>query len=500
LRAAGAKTAFPLARLKAKKVLDIQYQNRTCWLLEEPKDVQNRDTVLAWLSAWRSSKASTAGGSGSKQNSEGGEGEGAAAKDRKKAEEKFWRQRTVESMEKRLRPPSAMDLWDQDVPPGTGMPSPGATGDTCRIYALQPSEEPYEDMPPLALALTEERRFPLNSLRTLHLDKLVSRPQEESSTTGGAGAALVHALLSVAESQGQVLTVEPQSSALETYFSRLGFRHAPDMDPYLWFHAGSGGSYPRDEGGLSSVDLRYILPSREDYERLLGAFKRAPIRIATSEEAFFGLRQDSALARDVFAVRVRRSENAARPQASVMHFQRSGPGAAYEEAGKPDSVGVNEALAVMRNPEMLRGIGWKAASALPSSGAHGGPMYMTLGSCSVVQRVYPFPGFGSKGIEMVIDSLELPMRPDPFYSLTVRMPLGMLGEGGAEMTKRLLEDFKVRATFHPASSSAWNLEVATSDGLVAASLGAAAEPMPLPELEYEKEVQPVRTRVAVKEA
>jgi hypothetical protein len=123
-------------------------------------------------------------------------------------------------------------------------------------------------------------------------------------------------------------------------------------------------------------------------------------------------------------------------------------------------------------------------------------MYVTLGSCSVVQRVYPFPGLASKGIEMIIDSLELPMRPDPIYSVTVRMPLGLLREG-AKMTTTLLDDFHVRAHFSPAST-AWNLEVATSDGLAAASMAAAMEPMPLPEVEMEAVARVLRTRVAVK--
>ncbi|CAE7173921.1 unnamed protein product, partial [Symbiodinium pilosum] len=110
--------------------------------------------------------------------------------------------------------------------------------------------------PPLAIAAVSERAFPLEPLEAMHVDAIVTQPD---AAARGLGAVLLRCLVQQAATANQVLVLEPQSAGLEAYFTRLGFQHVEEVDPYLWIPSGAlpGGD----------VDVRYVLVQDEDYQR-----------------------------------------------------------------------------------------------------------------------------------------------------------------------------------------------------------------------------------------
>lgn len=429
----------------AEALIEVQLDGQPCQIREWFVDA-HFSTIDAWLDSWKGG----ARGSGDKAE-----------------EVHFWRQRTLLAMQQKLQA-VAFAATPGDLRFGS---RPGEGGEVLRrravdrasspgfhVYALHAQGSPSDV--PMALALAMERPFPLANLRALHLEQLVTQPAAGGQAYGGGagpGAALVRGLACLSGKLGLVLTVEPQSSALEQYFARLGFCHAPAIDPYAWFLVG-GAAGP-------TVELRYILPAAGDYERLLGAFKRQPLWLANAEDVFFTARGDD-LARNVLAVTVSKGETVAQATAWVRHFQRSGPGAAYV-AGTPESVAVVDAMGVTRNLEALDAVDWASARALRPEGASTGS-YVVYGRCSASQRTYPMPGLTKHGIELVTEKCELPMSGIPVASIYATVPFGLLCDA-AEAFKQLLDRFKVRAVLHR-NSVLWNLELVQSNGLVAATM------------------------------
>jgi hypothetical protein len=261
-----------------------------------------------------------------------------------------------------------------------------------------------------------------------------------------------------------VLTVEPQSSALESYFGDLGFRPAPQIDPYLWFLTDSSASE-----GRGAVEVRYVFSDSTDHDRLLVAFKRPPLWNATLEEVFVSSRQDAPRL-EIVNVQISRMESFTSPKATARLFKRGGAQQSHK-AGSVEAVGLSEAAGVMRNPDLLGRVAWSAAGSMsvdPDAAAVHGGRFTVLGRCNVSQRAFPLPGFASRGIELVIDACELPTCADPVYSVWAKAPLSLLGDV-VEALKALLDKYRVRASLCP-SSTAWNLELVLSDGLTAASM------------------------------
>uniref|UniRef100_A0A7S1R9Y2 Uncharacterized protein n=1 Tax=Alexandrium catenella TaxID=2925 RepID=A0A7S1R9Y2_ALECA len=404
----------------------VSHKGRSCSLVEWSLP-ESFSTLDDWLDHWKY---------------------GVAGSGRQDAESKFWRQRTVMAVQQKLEARCRPDFSGRESRPGE---------DTFEIFTLHLDGELTN--PPLALALADRQPFPMGGYDALHIAQLVASPEVPQELVG-AGAALVRALLPVASDAGQVLTVEPQSKNLEAYFSRLGFMHAPTVDRYLWFLADTGGS---DAQPL--VELRFVLGSRDDHDRLLAAFKRPASWISSSEEVFVTLREDYSRC-NVMAIRMSRLETIARAEASARHFYRSGAGGAYK-AGASEPVEVSDAMTVMRNPCMLDQLDWTTAQLLGASDGVG-PRYVITGRCTIAQRAFPLAGVPGTGLEMVIDELELPVTAEPVFSVSVHAPLPGVDEVSSAV-KSLLDKFGVRASFRPAPE-AWNLEVVQSNGLVAAGL------------------------------
>jgi hypothetical protein len=278
----------------------------------------------------------------------------------------------------------------------------------------------------------------------------------------GAGAALVRSLLSFATATGRVVTVEPQSAALEAYFSNLGFRPAPQIDPYLWFLTDANAG-----GGM--VEVRYVFPDVDDHDRLLVAFKRPPLWTATQEEVFVTSRTDLAR-QEIVGVRVSRMESFVSPKATARLFKRSGAQEPHKP-GPAETVGLDEAAGVMRNPDLLGQLDWDVTDSMrvdPDAAAIHGGRFTVLGRCNVSSRAFPLPGLASAGIELVIDACELPTCVEPVYSVSAVAPISLLGNA-VEALKTLLDKYRVQIALCP-SSTTWNLDLVLSDGLAAASM------------------------------
>jgi len=263
-----------------------------------------------------------------------------------------------------------------------------------------------------------------------------------------------------------VLTVEPQSAALESYFGGLGFRPAPQIDPYLWFLMDS--SADESEGG-SAVEVRYVFADGTDHDRLLVAFKRPPLWTAKQEEVFICSRQDAPRL-EIVNVQISQVESYVSPKATARLFKRGGAQQTHK-VGPAEAVELSEAAGVMRNPDLLGLLSWRAVGSMrvdPGAAAVHGGRFTVLGRCNVSQRAYPLPGFASQGIDFVIDACELPTCADPVYSVWAKAPLSLLGDV-VEAMKSVLDKYRVRASLCP-SSTAWNLELVLSDGLTAAGM------------------------------
>ncbi|CAE7037732.1 unnamed protein product [Symbiodinium sp. CCMP2592] len=243
----------------------------------------------------------------------------------------FWRQRMIVAMKKRLESAAF------DEPPRGGAPA-----SDFRVYSVH--QAPAEA--PLAIAAVSDRPFPLEPLGALHVDAIVTQPD---ASARGLGAVLLRCLVQQAAAANQVLVLEPQSAGLEAYFTRLGFQHIEELDPYLWVP--SGALPGRD------VDVRYVLVQDEDYQRLVAAFKRPPAWTGVTEEIFLSARQDTA-ALDVMALRV--SSQGTSRRAFARRMQREAPGRPYK-AGDVEDVDPAEVMAIMRGPEKLEEVDWACA-------------------------------------------------------------------------------------------------------------------------------------------
>jgi len=441
------------AQSDARRVLELTHGGQKCVLVQW---YTNKHIAAAdeWLEGWK-----------------GGGGQGEA---------KFWRNRTIMTVQQKLQM-MAGTLYDEEARTkgrfdGTDR-GPKKEAPTFQIYALHAEGELSQ--PPLALALTTERPFPVGGLKALHIDQLLSNPGA-SKELSGSGAALVRSLLDFAAGTGSVLTVEPQSAELEAYFGRLRFQKAPLLDPYLWFHGGSSLE------GAPLVEVRYALPSADDYERILAAFKRPPLWIEKSEEAFMSPRNDSA-GLDTFVLRIARMEAVGMAKATVKLFERGRVGGSYVEVGEAITLDVVDAMGVMRNPDALdkvrgdlRGSAELAevaeaqerAKSLDKGAFARRPVsFVVNGRCTVQQRSYPMPGMASEGVELILDSLDLPMSVDPICSASLRVPLPLLAEA-SDAIQRFFSTFKVRAGMHH-SSAVWNLEMVQTNGIAAAQMEAS---------------------------
>lgn len=407
---------------------DLCWQGNRCRLDVIPA---TSDVVASWLDGWMSS-------------SDGSQ------------ETRFWRQRMIIVMKQRLQNASGHDRDGY----GAAKHLPTASFE---IYALRAEGAGHEEVP-LALAFINARRFPLAPLQALHLEQFLRAPDAP-----GAGAVLLEALLRIAMQAGKLLTVDPQSEGLESYFSGVGFQRATELDPYLWFRAG--------ESSLSMVELRYPLTDDEGYDRLLAAFKRPPAWVSLSEEAFFVARED-VTALDVLSVSTLRPKaTSGLPRAFARRLHRRSPSDAYEvEIG--EEIPLIEAMGVMRGPNMLSQVNWPVAESLGSSHSSHQRIFTGLGRCSITQRAYPLPGvpLAWGGAELVIESLELPMRSEVICSVVVICRLGVLSDV-LETTRALFNTFKVRAVLHR-NPTAWNVEVVQSNGLNAAMLQSQSPPLP----------------------
>lgn len=375
----------------------------------------------------------------------------------------FWRRRTMMAMQRKLEVAAGFADDDGREPwrPVGSAPPP------LRVFALHPAPAGDGDdaegsafAEPVALAMTTDRAFPVEPLDAMHLEQLIA-----AADAGGAGAALVWAIAWEAAEAGLVMTVEPQSDNLEGYFAHVGFHRSKQIDPYLWFYGGGKVADLR-------LDLRYPLPTDEDYDRLLSAFKRPPMWIASAEEVYISWRSDPA-AREVLTVRVERLEAATFAKASVSRLQRAGVGATYGAATLREDVPVVEAMGVLRNPAMVESVGWQLAEEFYKGS--GGLGYVVVGRCTVQSRAYPLPGLVDQKVEMIVESLELPMMQAPIRSVVITTPLINLPEA-TQAVRNFLDTFRVRASLHR-GGNAWGLELVQSDGLVAAVM----EPPPLPE-------------------
>jgi len=442
------------------RILEVQHEGKTCVLLEWKAEKQF-ETIDAWLEEWKY----------------GGEGGGAGAK-----EAKFWRQRTLMAMQQKLQKlafdPDGGRRGDGGVEiqlrRGEDVLVSGGGQAKLRVFGLHPEED--LSGPPLAVAFALERPFALSSFGAFHIEQLVKRPPSRStegeapveSFLQKAGAALVNALAAYAVKEDKVLTVEPQSKALEGYFGKLGFRNSEAIDKFVWFMAGAPAvpGEPSSDGPISTtVGLRYVLASEQDYDRLLIAFKRAPLWLARSEEAFFTARADTA-AKNVVSVRVARIETLALAKACVRRYQRAGTGGDYT-AGVPLDIEVNGAMSVMRTPVAMDMLDWAETVGLRNAGEEHG-QYLVLGRCTVAQRAFPMPGLTKYGIELVVDACELPLKSDPVYSISAEVPLS-LAANAAECIRLLFETMRVRAALQR-NSRLWSLELVLTDGLAALTM------------------------------
>eukprot|EP00439_Symbiodinium_sp_Y106_P066735 s1069_g10.t3 len=351
----------------------------------------------------------------------------------------FWRQRMIVAMKKRLESAAF------DEPPRGGAPAADF-----RVYSVHQARAEA----PLAIAAVSDRPFPLEPLGALHVDAIVTQPD---ASARGLGAVLLRCLVQQAAAANQVLVLEPQSAGLEAYFTRLGFQHIEELDPYLWVP--SGALPGRD------VDVRYVLVQDEDYQRLVAAFKRPP--------AWTG---DTA-ALDVMALRV--SSQGTSRRAFARRMQREAPGQAYK-AGDVEDVDPAEdriVMAIMRGPEKLEEVDWACAQDFGGGSRSSLPgHYSGLGRCSVSQKAFPLPGllpaYGKA--DLVIESLELQMRTDPVYSVSICCKVGALAEV-LDISRNLFSNFRVRAVLHR-NPVAWDLEVVQSDGLAYAAIQSQQPP------------------------
>ncbi|CAE7335860.1 unnamed protein product [Symbiodinium natans] len=257
----------------------------------------------------------------------------------------------------------------------------------------------------------------------------------------------------------EILALEPQSAGLEAYFARLGFQHIEELDPYLWIPSGAlpGGD----------VDVRYLLVQDQDYQRLLAAFKRPPAWTGVTEEIFLSARQDTT-ALDVMALRV--SSQGTSRRAFARRLQREAPGRPYK-AGAEEDVDPVEVMAVMRGPEKLEEVDWACAEGFGGGAWTSLPGHFSgLGRCSVSQKAFPLPGllpaYGKA--DLVVETLELQMRADPVYSVSICCKVGALAEV-LDISRNLFDNFRVRAVLHH-NPIAWDLEVVQSDGLAYAAI------------------------------
>lgn len=406
----------------------LEHQGACCQLVEWPLK-KSALKVAEWLDGWRS---------------------GALNQD---SELRFWSQRTVMAMQKRLE----VILYGDDERSGRGTIGRPAPPDP-RIWALHGAGGP--ESVPLAIAFTVERPFALAPLEAMHLENLVSQPGL-SPEQRGVGAVLVQGLCRHAEEDGRVLTVDPQSAALETYFKKRGFVQAPALDLYTWYVPGEA---------QSEVEIRFGLATPKDYERLVGAFKRPPLWMALAEEVYICGREDTQ-SLDVLEIQVAREESAAsRRKAMIRRLRRSHPGANYS-VGPREEVDVNEAMRIMRQPELLEQVEWVSADGLGMN--HGGRRtFVLIGRCSVIQKAFPLPGFGTDpkvgGKQLILEAIELPMQPEPIYSACCSCTLLTLQED-LEAVSKLLEGFHAKAALWRAPKT-WNLELVKTEGLSAAAL------------------------------
>jgi len=373
--------------------------------------------LLSWLDTW-----DTAGRGGQETN--------------------FWRRRVVMAMQQRLQ-----KVADSENSSG---------GAELQIYSVHQTPEGQA----LAIAVTSERPLGLEPLRALHLDQIASSPEAAGK---GFGAALLRGLVQRAQMAQQLLVLEPQSPELEAYFLRQRFRPAKELDPYLWIPLDLSPQLPR-------VQLRYVL-QEEDHERLLAAFKRPPEWTGVTEEFFLASRQDTS-ALEVLALRVFRE--GVRRTGAAWRMTRASPAAAYQ-AQAAEEVELAEAMAVMRSPEKLEEVAWDCAQGFGRGKGRLPGNFAGLGRCSVYQKAYSLPGLApSLGVEMVVEALELQMRPDPIYSISISCTVGILAEV-LEAARHFLDSFHIRAALHR-NPNAWDVEVVQSDGLALASM----EMPPLP--------------------
>ncbi|CAE7200464.1 unnamed protein product, partial [Symbiodinium sp. CCMP2456] len=76
--------------------------------------------------------------------------------------------------------------------------------------------------------------------------------------------------------------------------------------------------------------------------------------------------------------------------------------------------------------------------------------------------------------DLVIESLELQMRTDPVYSVSICCQVGALAEV-LDISRNLFSNFRVRAVLHR-NPVAWDLEVVQSDGLAYAAIQSQQPP------------------------
>jgi len=361
-------------------------------------------------------------------------------------ETNFWRQRMIVAMKSRLEKLA----FDPGSEAGDEAPF--------QVYSVHNSSNSSK---PLAVAMVSTRSFNLEPLTALHLDHIVNSPEPQSK---GFGATLLQGLVQRAAMSKQVLVIEPQSPGLEAYFTRLGFRHIKEVDPYLWIPSG-----PLDQ----EVSLRYVLLEDADHERLLAAFKRPPEWTGVTEQFYMASRQDTS-SLDVLALFT--CSRATYRRGFARRMRREKPSAPYK-VDVVEEVDLSEIMAIMRSPEKLEEVSWASAEGFgqgPWTSLPGN--FSGVGRCSVSQKAFPLPGLHpSLGkIDFVVESLEWQMRRDPVYSVSITCTLGILAEV-LEVARDFFNTFRIRAAFHH-NPLAWDIEVVQSDGLALASM----ESPPLP--------------------
>eukprot|EP00929_Paragymnodinium_shiwhaense_P107999 TRINITY_DN74331_c0_g1_i1.p1 TRINITY_DN74331_c0_g1~~TRINITY_DN74331_c0_g1_i1.p1 ORF type:complete len:623 (-),score=139.54 TRINITY_DN74331_c0_g1_i1:411-2279(-) len=419
--------------------------------------------------------------------------------------QQFWRRRTLMAARQKLEVAAG---FGADGERGDGMrssldggggaaPTPGKSTPQLRFYTLhsvgddesEPGEDTLESCVSTLLALTvaAPRDFPLGNTEALHMDQFLTQP-DDAGQSYWCAAALVAALAQEAAQEKLTLTTEPQSEELEAYWQKLGFSAAEAVDPYAWFFkvkiekkpSWDDGHDPSAEfgkgmwGGPSAADetvteLRWSVESQKHMDRLLIAFKRNPLWLGSSEEGFFALRGDEA-ALTLLGIQVVRLEaGTQKSSAYATIYRRPRVGTPYEP-GMTTEVTVVEAMGVLRDPNLLSDVDWEIleevqdiaydTAGIVSTG------YWLCGRCSLRRRAYPLRP--ASGVELVIESLELPMRSDPYVSVVVKTPRLELADT-VEAVEGLFDKYRVRALavkIYPA----WNLEIVQSEGLSAANL------------------------------